>query len=137
MRDGERRPQSGFTLIEAVVAIAIAGLGLTSLFLAAGAGLRGTRGAQDSMAALGHAQSHLAALGTLIALTPGRQAGRDDDTFSWRADLSPIAVVRPAESGLPPWVLYDVKIDEIWVSAARRHAVTLETYKIGQQERGP
>jgi general secretion pathway protein I len=135
MMDSNARPDSGFTLIEAIVALAIAGLGLTSLFLAAGEGLRGTRGAQESMMALDHAQSHLAALGTLIALTPGRQSGRDDDTFSWRADLSPIAVVRPAEKGSVPWILYDVKIGEIWVRAARRHEVTLETYKIGQGER--
>ena len=84
--------QSGFTLIEVIVALAIAALGLTMLVVATGTGLTNATAAAETIEATERAQSHLDALGRLTALRPGVQFGDDGGGYSWRVAVSePVA----------------------------------------------
>ena len=63
---------SGFTLLEVVVALAIAGLALVGLFRAGSGGLLAVDTAARAEEAVQRAQSHLAAVGRDAALVEGR-----------------------------------------------------------------
>src|SRR5437763_16929437 len=65
----------GFTLLEVVVALAIASLALVGLFRAGSGGLFAADTAARIDEAVERAQSHLAALGRAGAVAPGAVAG--------------------------------------------------------------
>jgi type II secretory pathway pseudopilin PulG len=75
--------QRGFTLLEAVVAFAIASLALIALFRATSDGISGVEAASNSIEATRRAQSILAAVGITDKLTQGEQSGTFDNGFDW------------------------------------------------------
>ena len=87
----ERRAcDSGFTLLEVVVALAIAGLALVGLFRAGSGGLFAVDAATRAEEAVQRAQSHLAALGHNAALTEGEFTGDDGGGYRWRLRVKPV-----------------------------------------------
>src|SRR5881275_2314551 len=81
----------GFTLLEVVVAVAIASLALVGLFRAGSGGLFAADTAARVDEAIERAQSHLAAFGRSGAVRPGELAGDDGGGFSWRVRVVPIS----------------------------------------------
>src|SRR6266704_2177009 len=90
---GERA--RGFTLLEAVVALAIAALALVGLFRAGSEGLFTADTASHIEEALQRAQSHLAAVGRDAALLQGDFEGDDGGGYRWRLHVYPAAVRLP------------------------------------------
>lgn len=90
-RAGER----GFTLLEVLVAFAIAALALTVLFRATGSGLGSARAASRYEEAVVRARSHLAAIGHDAALVAGDASGDDGGGFQWRLSVRPLASLAP------------------------------------------
>ena len=82
---GER----GFTLIEALVALAIIAAVLTSIGMVIGTTVRGTRAIGQRLALSGAAETLLANLPARDALKPGRQTG-ELAGHRWRIDVGPI-----------------------------------------------
>src|SRR5215470_15119227 len=89
-----RRAEAGFTLLEVLVALAIAGLGLGALFAAASGALGNIDLASRHQAATRHAQSHLAAVGIETPLAPSDRSGDDGDGFRWRVLIVPVETAR-------------------------------------------
>jgi type II secretory pathway pseudopilin PulG len=87
----------GFTLLEAVVAFAIASLALIALFRATSDGIGGVEAASNSIEATRRAQSILVAVGITEKLTPGEQSGTFDNGFDWR-----VVVTLQDERPVPP-----------------------------------
>jgi general secretion pathway protein I len=85
----EHSSSAGFTLPEALVALAIAGIALAVLLGAVGTGLGGAGRAALHARALSVAQSHLAALEGAVVPQSGMQEG-DSDGFHWTARVSPV-----------------------------------------------
>lgn len=83
--DGER----GFTLIEALVALAIVAAVLSSIGAVIGATVKGTRTIDDRLALSGIAATVLASLAARNALKPGRQVG-ELAGHRWRLDVAPM-----------------------------------------------
>lgn len=83
--DGER----GFTLIEALVALAIIAAVLTSIGMVIGTTVRGTRSIDQRLALSGAAETVLANLPARNALQVGRQTG-ELAGHRWRIDVAPI-----------------------------------------------
>jgi general secretion pathway protein I len=93
--DGER----GFTLIEALVALAIIAAVLTSIGMVIGTTVRGTRAIDQRLALNGAAETVLANLPARNALKPGRQTGQLAG-HRWRIDVAPVnAAVADAPAG--------------------------------------
>jgi general secretion pathway protein I len=85
--DGTR----GFTLIEALVALAIVAAVLGSIGGVIATSVKGTRGIDQRLELSGTAESLLAALPARTLLKPGRQSG-ELASQRWRIDVSPMNV---------------------------------------------
>jgi general secretion pathway protein I len=85
--DGTR----GFTLIEALVALAIIAAVLSSIGAVIGTTVRGTRMIDQRLALTGAAETLLAALPARNLLKPGSQAG-ELAGHRWRIDVAPLNV---------------------------------------------
>jgi general secretion pathway protein I len=82
---------AGFTLIEALVALAIIAAALGSIGTVIATTVKGTRSIDQRMALSGTAESLLATLPGRTLLKPGRQSG-ELAGHRWRIDVSPINV---------------------------------------------
>jgi general secretion pathway protein I len=128
---GRPSRQSGFTLIEVVVALAIAALALVAIFEAGGAGLRGVDLAQRYVAATRAAQAHLAEVGVSIPLATTETGGVDAAGFRWAIRMTPTLVRPAADDRNPPQVLYAVDSSVSWQAGAAARSVHLSTLRLG------
>ncbi len=129
---------SGFTLLEVVVALVIAGLALVGLFQAGSGGLFAVDTAGRAEQAVQRAQSHLAALGRNAALTEGELNDDDGGGFHWRLRVNPVAARQtpgPA-GGFVETTLYDVEVAISWRDDGHTRSVTLKTLRLGAAPRG-
>src|SRR5260370_17458600 len=85
--------ENGFTLLEVIVAFAIAALALVGLFRAGSGGLFAVDTAARAEEAVQRAQSHLAAVGRDAALVEGELTG--DDGRGYRRALRVPPVTSP------------------------------------------
>jgi general secretion pathway protein I len=81
----------GFTLIEALVALAIVAAVLGSIGAVIATTVKGTRGIDRRLELSGTAETLVAALPARTLLKPGRQSG-DLAGHRWRIDVSPMNV---------------------------------------------
>ena len=130
----------GFTLLEVIVALAIAALALVGLFRAGSDGIFETDTAARTEEAIERAQSHLAAFGRTGALVPGELEGEDGGGYHWRLRESVIAQ-QPAGSqsaGLfgnrgeagRLLTLYDIEVTISWQEGRRHQFVVLDTRRL-------
>jgi general secretion pathway protein I len=89
---------AGFTLIEALVALAIVAAVLGSIGAVIATTVKGTRSIDQRLALSGTAETLLAALPARALLKPGRQSG-ETAGHRWRIDVSPMNVA--VESAAP------------------------------------
>jgi general secretion pathway protein I len=126
-----RRAQRGFTLLEVLVAFAIAAVALGVLVDGTLTGMRGARLAARQEEALSHARSRLAALGQGEDLTPGENSGDSGGGFSYRRRVSRVATTQAADTAL-----YEISLSIGWVEDGRTRTVQLATRRIGPGSRG-
>lgn len=94
-----RRSSRGFTLIEALVALAVVAAVLSSIGYAIASAVRGTRMIAQRIVLAGVAEDLVAGLAARDGLAPGRQSGRGDG-YEWRIDVAPIAPPREPQQPL-------------------------------------
>jgi general secretion pathway protein I len=82
---------AGFTLIEALVALAIVAAVLGSIGTVIATTVKGTRSIEQRLALDGSAEQVIAALPARTLLQPGRQAG-ELSRHRWRVDVAPMNV---------------------------------------------
>ena len=82
---------AGFTLIEALVALAIIAAVLSSIGAVIATTVKGTRSIDQHLALTGAAETLLAALPARNLLKPGRQTG-ETAGHRWRIDVAPMNV---------------------------------------------
>lgn len=133
---GSCRGDPGFTLLEVIVALALAALAFVALFQAGSAGLMTVDEATRVEAAVDRAQSHLAEFAGTGTIAPGESEGGDGDGYHWRLVARPIAA-QPA--GAPdqtetPAKLFDIDVTVWWGTGRHLRSVELETERIGSAE---
>jgi general secretion pathway protein I len=84
-----RKRVQGFTLIEALVALAIIAAVLSSIGAVIGTTVKGTKSIDQRLALTGAAETVFAALPPRNALKPGRQSG-ELAGHRWRVDVAPL-----------------------------------------------
>lgn len=127
-----KQPANGFTLLEVVVAVAIASVALVALFQIGGTALFAVSEANRVDQAVERAQSRLAAFSRVI--TPGDSQGDDGAGYRWRLIARPIAmqVSSPSAQARSTTALYDIEVVISWKSQGRRdRSVALSTQRIG------
>ena len=132
------RREDGFTLLEAVIAFAIAAIALSVLFQGASAALRETAASRLLQGAVERAQSHLAAAGTLLGSEGERvEDGGDGALYHWHVTVTPepAATVHRAAVGTGQALsqhlrLYRIVVDERWSDRGHPHAFTLRTTRL-------
>lgn len=127
----------GFTLIEVLVALTLAAIGMSLLIASSSEGLGNARTATRYLEATRRAQSRLAAIGITEALRPGLQSGDDGNGFAWSVRISePVAHAAPtANATAPPperpLALYTVEATVSWTTSNRTRQVVLQTERLG------
>src|SRR5205085_10934017 len=124
---------AGFTLLEVVVAAAIAGLALVGLFQAGTAGVFAVDSAARMDEAIERAQSHLAAFGRSGAVAPGEIEGDDGGGYHWRLRSRPIATQQAAapDQTASAMSLFAVDVEISWRAWGRNRSVVLDTRRLG------
>ena len=132
----------GFTLLEALIAFAIAGPALALLYRQGVTSLGITRAALAYQEAISRARSHLDAL-TDTALIPGERSGEEGAGYRWRTRIAPIAAL-PARLAAGPAVrspyaagtaLYDVTVTIFWPEGPGLRSLALDTRRLGPAAR--
>jgi general secretion pathway protein I len=123
----------GFTLLEVLVAFAIASIALAVLYHGAAGGLLGSRLAARTGEAVARARSRLAALCETPRLMPGEQSGDDGGGYSWRTRINRAStkIIQPDsdDQSSPPQRadLFAVSVILSWPGTIQPHQVSLET----------
>jgi general secretion pathway protein I len=124
------RRQSGYTLIEVLVAFMILALALTVLLRIFSGGLRNVSVSSDYATATLIAESRLAATGIDIPLTPGETAGTEGERFQWTVsvqDYQPWPGYRSAARGVDA---YRVTVTVEWPNGDNTRSVGLSTVRL-------
>ena len=126
--------KNGFTLLEVVVALAIAGLALVGLFRAGSGGLFAVDTAARAEEAVQRAQSHLAAVGRDAALVEGEFTGDDGGGYRWALRVSPLTARQSVgQDGVSSvtTTLFKVEVAISWPGHEGDRSVALRTMRLG------
>jgi general secretion pathway protein I len=130
--NAECTPQSGFTLLEVLVALAIAAVALVGLFQAGSGGMFAVDTAARAQEAIQRAQSHLAAVGRDAALVQGDFTDDDGGGYRWRLQVRPVAThPAPDARSAVPATLFDVDVAVSWPGRSGDRSVVLKTLRLG------
>lgn len=124
------RRQSGYTLIEVLVAFMILALALTVLLRIFSGGLRNVSVSSDYATATLIAESRLAAAGIDVPLTPGETSGTEGKRFEWTVsvqDYAPWPGYRSAVKGVDA---YRVTVTVEWPHGDSTRRIGLSTVRI-------
>jgi len=125
--------EHGFTLLETVVALAIASMAFVALFQAGSTGLFAVDTASRADEALERAQSHLAAVAANASLIAGDTEGDDGGGYHWHIHVQPIASRPLAQQDNGPAgiaTLFDIEVSITWPARHHQRAVVLRSERL-------
>lgn len=115
--------QSGFSLLEMVVAVAILGLALGSLYQAASGATRNVRTSERYAYGIELARSLVAD----NAMVPAEGAGKNGETpggYSWRVATTPVDLER---AGMGNASLHYLEVGVAWFDGSKRREIVLNS----------
>lgn len=121
--------QTGFSLLEVLVAFAILSMTLGVVLQVFSVGLRNTAISEEYTYAVLHAESVLAALGREEPLLEGNEEGQLDDKFSWRSSVT-LYEEEDVDLSDSTAVAYRLEVEVFWQSADKARSVLLETLRV-------
>ena len=122
--------QSGYTLIEVLVAFMILALALAVLMRIFSGGLRNVSVSSDYATATLIAESRLAAAGIDVSLAPGEISGTEGERFEWTVsvqDYEPWPGYRSAAKGVGA---YRIMVTVEWPHGDNTRSVGLSTIRL-------
>jgi len=132
----KQRMDAGFTLLEVLVALAIAIPALTMLYRQGVVSMGVTQTATAYQEAISRAQSRLDALSD-DSLVPGERNGDDGGGFHWRTRIAPTASTAPPRPAPRASLyargtsLFAVAVEISWAGANGPRTLTLNTRRLG------
>jgi general secretion pathway protein I len=140
MTPGSR--QSGFALIEVLVAFIIAAVALGLLFQAASSSGRAARQAGNYEEAVSLAKSHMAAVGRDADIVASDVTGNDEGSYRFRVTIIPSAVAQPPRDAGPAPVqagatLFNVAVTVSWTDGSHEREIVLHSQRIATPQAQP
>ena len=124
-----RRQPAGFTLVEVLVAFAIAALSLGALLSSFSTGLRSVEASGAHVAALLQARSIVDRLGSDIPYEEGETSGTTEEGYAWSLRVRRHEPAAPAQTADDEFRLVPVEV-EVAVSAGGDPLVVLKTLRL-------
>jgi general secretion pathway protein I len=132
------RPDTGFTLLEVLIAFAIAALAIGVLYGGTVTGLDATAVSAKYDEAVSLARSHLDPIGHGAPLTVQQTSGADGEGFTWHLRIRQAGSRQmqlndqDRQNDIKPSiaVLYDVVVTESWKVGGQQRQVTLATRRL-------
>ena len=121
--------QSGYSLIEVLVAFVILSLTLGIMFRVFSAGLRNIDTASDYTEAVVIAESKLASPGVIEPLAAGQQEGTAAERYGWIRTISPFDS-RPGQLSDPAVMAYRIDVSVRWSKFGAERKVQLSTIRL-------
>lgn len=126
-----KKRQSGFSLLEVLVAFVIAALVVGGALKVFAGGSRNVKLAGDYYEAVRIAEGRLAELGATIPIEAGEYSGSWED-YQWSVRVAPFT--SGAEIGDPLALLFSVAVDVTWSTGAKPRTFSLATLRQGPPE---
>lgn len=131
-----RSAERGFSLLEVLIALLIAGLALATTFSAASESMRATKTAEQYQEAVSRARSHLDSLHAHLAA--GEQAGDDGGGFHWRSLVRAVDSTAKREAGGKPVpevatlvvTLYAATVWITWTDRTQPRSIRLDSARL-------
>jgi len=128
------RRDAGFSLIEVLVSLAVAGIALGAAFVLFGTALRGNAQAERTTMATLIAESKLAEAGMAAPLRPGRTTGRIGDGYAWATEVRPYRPPGEDADVTLPVRAFEVVVSVSWGDDGR-NPVSLRTLRLRPRTR--
>ena len=128
--------QSGYSLIEVLVAFVILSMTLSVIFGVFSAGLRNIDTAADYTEAVVIAESKLASPGIVEPLVLGQQHGTSAERYSWIRTISPFDSGQPGLSPAPAVNAYRIDVSVRWSEFGADRNVQLSTIRLDNRVSG-
>jgi general secretion pathway protein I len=122
---------AGFTLIEVLVAFAIAALVLGALYQISSTSTRAALAATRYSGATLVAESAIEVFSAPGLLAPTRMHGRVDDVYTRDVHVWVRSDLLPAGQQLPPIVPYEIDVTVSWQDGRSAHSVALSSLRLG------
>lgn len=126
--------QVGFTLLEVVVAMAVAGLVLGAAMQLIGAGAHAAATLNTHRRALLVAESHLESIAAQTELAVGTTNGTTTDKFRWQATVEPLELPDADDARNTPFQLYAVSVEVLWGDERNSRRVRLASVRLARQQ---
>ncbi len=126
--DENDRTESGFTLLEVLVALVIMIMGLAAYYFAFGSGILAGESSERSLRNVQIASNLVAQLGHSIPLEDGLTTGELPDGRRWRLRVEPFSAIE-SQDAIPPLVAHVVTLDLI--SSGEGDALRVKTLVVG------
>ncbi|RKT44081.1 general secretion pathway protein I [Thiocapsa rosea] len=128
----QRRRQSGFSLLEVLVAFAILSVSLGVLMQIFSQAMRTTLVSSQYSRAASLAESKLNAVGTAIPLEEGSVSGDPEGGIAWEITILPVTLGE--EFGAePPATPYRINATALWEDGSQVRSLTLSTLRLGER----
>jgi general secretion pathway protein I len=128
-----RSGETGFALLEVIVAMTIASVALAVIYRTVGEGLRAASRVQTLEAAVVAARSHLDGLAANGILTPGTTTGAFDHGIRWRQTIADLSTQSSSNQSAAPGALRPYWITLVAVDASGAPLLQLETAKLARE----
>jgi len=137
-----RQRDDGFTLLEVLIAFAIAAPALTLLYRQGAVSSAITRTSLSYEEGVSRARSHLDAIRD-AALVPGELSGDDGRFYHWRTLIVPLAALPPSAGPARATAygagtaLFAVTVEISWPGGSTPRSVRLESRRLGPASGAP